>query len=124
MKVLVVDDSPQILNKMKEILSETDFEILVAKDGTEGFGELALGGVDIVIADLNMPRMDGLTMIEFHHKILTEGITSIMLTSEITPELVERGKKIGIDAWLAKPLNKDTILKTLKEVVHKIESKK
>ena len=97
---------------------------MVAKDGTEGFGELALGGVDIVIADLNMPRMDGLTMIEFHHKILTEGITSIMLTTEITPDLVERGKKIGIDAWLAKPLNKETILKTLEEVVHKIESKK
>ena len=122
MKILVVDDSPQILNKMKEILSEHDYEVLTARDGTEGFGELALGGVDIVIADLNMPRMDGLTMIEFHHKIKTEGVTNIMLTSEITPDLVERGKKVGISAWLAKPLNKEAILKTLEEIVHKIEN--
>ena len=124
MKVLVVDDSPQILNKMKEILSETDFEILVAKDGTEGFGELALGGVDIVIADLNMPRMDGLTMIEFHHKIQSEGISTIMLTSIITPELKERGEKIGIDAWMQKPLYKDVILKTLDQIRLKKESEK
>ena len=124
MKILMVDDSPAILDKMKEILDGSDHVLVTAKDGTCGLGELALGGIDVVIADMNMPRMDGLTMIEFQQKILTEGITSIMLTSEITPELVERGKKIGIDAWLAKPLNKDTILKTLKEVVHKIESKK
>ena len=124
MKILMVDDSPAILDKMKEILDGSDHVLVTAKDGTCGLGELALGGIDVVIADMNMPRMDGLTMIEFHHKILTEGITRIMFTSEITPELVERGKKIGIDAWLAKPLNKDTILKTLKEVVHKIESKK
>ena len=123
MKILIVDDSPAILDKMKKILEGTEHVLITAKDGTCGLGELALGGIDVVIADMNMPRMDGLTMIEFHHKLKTEGVINIMLTSEITPDLVERGKKVGISAWLAKPLNKEAILKTLEEVVHKIENK-
>jgi len=124
MKILMVDDSPAILDKMKEILDGSDHVLVTAKDGTCGLGELALGGIDVVIADMNMPRMDGLTMIEFHHQIQTEGIATIMLTSIITPELKERGEKIGIDAWMQKPLYKDVILNTLEQLKIKIDSKK
>ena len=124
MKILMVDDSPAILDKMKEILEGTEHVLITAKDGTCGLGELALGGIDVVIADMNMPRMDGLTMIEFHHKIQSEGISTIMLTSIITPELKERGEKIGIDAWMQKPLYKDIILETLDQINLKKKPKK
>lgn len=124
LKILIVDDSPGILEKMKEIVSESGFIVFTARDGTEGLGELILGGVDIVIADLNMPRMDGLTMIEFFHNIRKENIPTIMLTTVITPELVERGKKMGINAWFQKPLNRDAVLKTLEKIKEETLRKK
>jgi DNA-binding response OmpR family regulator len=116
LKILIVDDSPGILEKMKEIVSQSGYTVFTARDGTEGLGELILGGVDIVIADLNMPRMDGLTMIEFFYNIQKENIPTIMLTTVITPELVARGKKMGINAWFQKPLNRDAVLKTLEKI--------
>ena len=91
---------------MKDIISETNHTLVIAKDGTEGLGEMALGGIDLVISDLHMPRMDGLTMMEFYHHLKTKGIKKIMLTSDINPDLVEKGKKLGVIAWFAKPLNK------------------
>lgn len=124
LKILIVDDSPGILEKMKEIVSETGYTVFTARDGTEGLGELILGEVDIIIADLYMPRMDGLTMVELFQNIQKQNIPTIMLTTVITPELVERGKKMGISAWFQKPLNKGAVLKTLKKIEDESLSKK
>jgi len=116
MKILFVEDSEPVVNRMKDIISETNHTLIIAKDGTEGLGEMALGGIDLVISDLHMPRMDGLTMMEFYDHLRTKGIKKIMLTSDINPELVSKGKELGVIAWFSKPLKKETILKTLTEI--------
>ena len=111
MQILFVDDSEPIIIEMKRILEETNHEMVVARDGGQGLAELAIKNFDIVIADLNLPRMDGLTMIEFYLKLKEEKIPKIMLTTEITADLRERGERIGVDAWMQKPLKKEVILR-------------
>ena len=116
MRILFVEDSESVMNQMKDILNETHHQLTTAKDGTEGLGELALGKIDIVIADLHMPRMDGLTMLEFYEHLRTHNIKKVMLTTEINPELVEKGKQLGVIAWLTKPLRKNNIIGTLEKI--------
>ena len=116
MQILFVDDSEPIIIEMKRILEETNHEMVVARDGGQGLAELAIKKFDIVIADLNLPRMDGLTMIEFYLKLKEEKIPKIMLTTEITADLRERGERIGVDAWMQKPLKKEVILKLLSDI--------
>ena len=116
MQILFVDDSEPIIIEMKRILEETNHEMVVARDGGQGLAELAIKNFDIVIADLNLPRMDGLTMIEFYLKLKEEKIPKIMLTTEITAELRERGERIGVDAWMQKPLKEEVILKLLSDI--------
>ena len=108
---------------MKEIMEGSSHTLFVARDGGDGLGELAARDIDVLIADLNMPKMDGLTMIEFFHKLEIKGISKIMLTTDITPDLRARGEKIGIDAWMPKPLKKDVILRILDEIERKILKK-
>tara|TARA_Y100001958_G_C20990260_1_gene378052 strand:+ start:250 stop:621 length:372 start_codon:yes stop_codon:yes gene_type:complete len=116
MQILFVDDSEPIIIEMKRILEGTNHEMVVARDGGQGLAELAIKNFDIVIADLNLPRMDGLTMIEFYLKLKEEKIPKIMLTTEITADLRERGERIGVDAWMQKPLKKEVILKLLSDI--------
>ena len=116
MKILFVEDSEGVLKQMKNILEGSPHQLTIARDGTEGLGELAMGEVDVVISDLHMPRMDGLTMLEFYECLRTQKIKKIMLTSDINPQLVEKGKKLGIIAWLTKPLSKNNVLNTLKKI--------
>ena len=116
MRILFVEDSVSVVNQMKDILNETHHQLTTAKDGTEGLGELALGKIDIVIADLHMPRMDGLTMLEFYEHLRSHNIKKVMLTTEVNPKLVEKGKKLGVIAWLTKPLRKNNIIGTLEKI--------
>jgi len=116
MNILFVDDSESIITEMKNILEETNHKMVVARDGGQGLAELAIRKFDIVIADLNLPRMDGLTMIEFYLKLKEEKVPKIMLTTEVTAELRERGERIGIDAWMQKPLKGGVIIKLLDDI--------
>jgi len=118
MNILFVDDSQAIVEEMKEIIDETEHKLIIAKDGAAGLAELAITKFDLVIADLNLPRMDGLTMIEFYLKLKEEKIPKIMLTTEISPELKEKGDRIGIDAWMPKPLKRDVVLKLLEDILN------
>ena len=120
MQILFVDDSEAIIMEMKKILEETSYKIVVARDGGQGLAELAIKKFDIVIANLNLPRMDGLTVIEFYLKLKEEKIPKIMLTTEITTDLKERGERIGVDAWMEKPLKRDVIFKLLSDIEKKV----
>ena len=116
MRILFVEDSEAVINQMKEILNESEHQLSIARDGTEGLGELALGNIEVVISDLHMPRMDGLTMLEFYDCLRSQNIKKIMLTTDINPEHVKKGKSLGVIAWLTKPLNKNNVLNTLDKI--------
>ena len=105
---------------MKGIIKETDHTLFCATNGAEGLGELAASQIDVVMSDFNMPKMDGLTMVEFFKKIEKHHVAIIMITARINSDLKDKGDELGITAWIPKPLKKDVILKVLED----LESKK
>ena len=111
-KILIVDDSKTIRQQVSFTLVKGGFEVVEAEDGKDGIDKLkANADIALIISDVNMPNMNGLEMIE---AIKGEGtfshINIIMLTTEGTPELIERAKTAGAKGWLVKPFKPEQLV--------------
>jgi two-component system chemotaxis response regulator CheY len=116
--VLVVDDSSTIRSEVSIALKEAGFDVIAAVDGIDALAQLkAATAVVAVIADINMPRMDGLEMLE---RIKADpkyaALPVVMLTTEGQPDLVQRAKAAGAKGWLVKPFRRDLLLSVVKKV--------
>ena len=110
-KVLVVDDSRSIVAMVRYSLEKTGYQVFSAHDGQEGLERLKeTGGTDIIICDLNMPNMDGLTMLKAV-KASSEyvGIPFLMLTTEAQQSMRQQAKEAGARAWIIKPFTDEQI---------------
>lgn len=116
---LVVDDSKSILSLMRNVLGIAGYDVLTASDGNEGLAVLKSGKhVDIVITDLNMPNMDGITFIWEIRKLPEHVFTPIcMLTTESEQAKLEEGESISIDAWINKPIQPVNVVNIVKTIV-------
>jgi len=112
-RVLVVDDSPTIRQQLRMTLSGAGFSVDCATDGQEGLDRLrADRGFHLVITDMNMPNMDGATMLEqAQAEGLTKGLPIVVLTTEGHPQLVARCKKAGARGWMVKPTKPKVLVK-------------
>ena len=116
--ILTVDDSPSIRLMIKLTLTAQGFEVVQAVDGVEAL-ELARQRVaDLVLADINMPRMDGLTLIK-ELRALPEykTVPMLILTTESAQERKVEGKAAGATGWLVKPFNEQQLLATIGRVL-------
>jgi two-component system chemotaxis response regulator CheY len=116
--ILTVDDSPSIRLMMKLTLTAQGYEVVQACDGVEGL-ELARQRVaDLVLTDINMPRMDGLTLIK-ELRALPEykSVPMLILTTESGQERKAEGKANGATGWLVKPFNDQQLLATIGRVL-------
>lgn len=116
---LVVDDSKSILSLMRNVLDIAGYNVITASDGKEGLVVLKSGKhVDIVITDLNMPNMDGITFIWEIRKLPEHVFTPIcMLTTESEQAKLEEGESISIDAWINKPIQPVNVVNIVKRIV-------
>lgn len=110
--VLVVDDSSTMREIVTSFLSKNGFEVAVATDGRDGLEQLRNDpSIKLVVSDVNMPNMDGLTMAE---KIRTDqgnkSVHIVMLTTEDNPVMRERGRAIGVTGWIVKPFRGEAVL--------------
>ena len=111
-KVLLVDDSDTIRDELKSIIAEKpDVGVCEAVNGLEGLQRLEEDAdIGLMIVDVNMPEMDGITMIK---RICNDGkynhIPIVMLTTEASPEMKEEAKENGVKAWILKPFNEKKI---------------
>ena len=116
--VLVVDDSSTMREIVTSFLSKNGFEVAVATDGRDGLEQLRSDpSIKLVVSDVNMPNMDGLTMAE---KIRTDqgnkGVHIVMLTTEDNPVMRERGRAIGVTGWIVKPFRGEAVLGPFKKL--------
>jgi len=116
-KILVVDDSNTIRQQLAFALTRAGYEVIEAGDGREGLNQIA-GNPDIamIICDVNMPKMNGLEMIEEIAKNKSSFAPVIMLTTEGGNELIERAKKSGAKGWLVKPFKPEQIVDVVKKL--------
>ena len=116
--VLVVDDSNSIRDMVSFTLKSAGYQTVEAKDGLDGLSKAKTGSFDLVISDVNMPNMDGITLCGELRKLSNFKFTPIlMLTTESSTDMKMRGKAAGATGWLVKPFNPDKLLATIKRVV-------
>jgi two-component system chemotaxis sensor kinase CheA len=117
--VLVVDDSFTARTLQKSILEVHGFNVIVAIDGTEALSKLRSEEIDLVISDIQMPRMDGLALLQEMKKDERFGkLPVILVTSMNRTEDQERGLALGADAYLVKQrFDHQTLLETIRQLL-------
>jgi len=117
MTVLVVDDSRTIRQQVGFTLTKEGYTVLEAEDGEDGLAKLKGATVNMIISDVNMPKMDGLTMVEtIRSNEEYKFIPIIMLTTESSGDKIERAKKAGASGWLVKPFNPEQLVGAVKKL--------
>ncbi len=118
-QILVVDDSAAIRNEVESFLKSNSFTVATAVDGADGLNKMRSDGeIKLVISDVNMPNMDGLTMVEkIRGELGNSGVNIIMLTTENDPNMKNRGKAAGVKGWIVKPFNGAAALGAIQKLV-------
>ncbi len=118
-QVLVVDDSSTVRNEVGEYLKANGLDVDFAVDGVDGLKKLTADpGIKLVVCDVNMPNMDGLTMCEkVRSDLKNMNVNIIMLTTESSPVMKERGKAAGVKGWIVKPFKGDAVIGSFKKLV-------
>lgn len=106
MTVLTVDDSATIRALLFVILSQAGYAVIQAEDGVRGLEALTVAHPDVIITDINMPRMDGFGFIAGVRGLLQHRFTPILvLSTEDRDDKIARGEKAGASRWLSKPFD-------------------
>jgi two-component system chemotaxis response regulator CheY len=116
-KVLTVDDSRTMRDMLRLALAGGGFDVVQAVDGEHGLEVLGENGADVIITDINMPKLDGFGFIERVRSDDTYRATPILvLTTESDPEKKYRARTAGATGWIVKPFNPDKLIEVVKKV--------
>ena len=117
-KILAVDDSRTMRNMVKSALLEAGFEVDLAEDGVEGLEMLAQSAPDLVITDINMPRLDGFGMIEgVRERSECAALPILVLTTETGDKLKQRARAAGATGWIVKPFDPEKLVSAINRLV-------
>ncbi|WP_340198456.1 response regulator transcription factor [Ascidiimonas sp. W6] len=120
-KILLVEDDPNFGVVLKDYLTMNDFDVMLAKNGMEGFEKFKKDNYDLCILDVMMPYKDGFTLAkEIREK--DENIPIIFLTAKTMKEDVLKGYKAGADDYLNKPFDSEVLLFKIKAIMQRKSS--
>lgn len=116
--ILAVDDSASMRQMVSFTLKGAGHDVVEASDGNEAL-DIARGrGVDLVVTDVNMPGMDGISLIKELRALPSYRFTPmLMLTTETSTARKQAGKAAGATGWIVKPFNPDQLLATIGKVL-------
>jgi DNA-binding response OmpR family regulator len=113
-KVLIADDDPAVLISLARVLESETYEVILARTGREAVSQLLAEEPNLVLLDLNMPEKDGWEAFELMEK-LNPFMPVIVITAR--PHQYELAVRLGIDAFMEKPLDLPLLLTTIKELL-------
>ncbi len=117
-RILAVDDSAAMRQMVGITLTGAGHQVQQAVDGREALQFAERERFDLVITDVNMPGMDGLTLVrQLRNMPSYRGVPLLVLTTEATTERKLEGKAAGATGWLVKPFNPDRLLATVAKVL-------
>ena len=117
-RILLVDDSVSMREMVGFTLKGAGYAVSQAEDGVEALKFAQGNAVDLVITDINMPNMDGITLIKELRALPTYKFIPILtLTTENSVEKKQLGKIAGATGWIVKPFDPDHLLSTVKRVI-------
>jgi type IV pilus assembly protein PilB len=121
-RILVADDDPQMRRLIKSVLQREGFDVLEAVDGLDALDAVERGGVDLVILDLEMPRLDGLGVLEeLRAQIRTASLPVIVLTAQ-HGESEEKALDLGAQDYLTKPVQTRSLVARVRAVLKRVNS--
>jgi two-component system chemotaxis response regulator CheY len=116
--ILAVDDSTSMRQMVTFTLKDAGYDVVEAADGQQALQAAKSGKFDLVLSDVNMPVMDGITLIKELRALGNCKFTPIlMLTTEAGADKKTEGKQAGATGWIVKPFNPEQLLATVKKVL-------
>ena len=117
-KILAVDDSASMRQMVSFTLKGAGHDVTEAVDGVDALAKAKTAKFDLVVSDVNMPNMDGITLIAELRKLPQFKFTPmLMLTTESSGDKKQAGKAAGATGWIVKPFNPDQLLATIGKVI-------
>jgi two-component system, chemotaxis family, chemotaxis protein CheY len=117
MKILTVDDSRTMREMLRMALIKAGFNVVAAVDGEHGLEMLQECGADVIITDINMPKLDGFGFIERVREDGAHRATPILvLTTESDQAKKDRARRAGATGWIVKPFHPDRLVEAIRRV--------
>jgi two-component system chemotaxis response regulator CheY len=117
MTVLTVDDSRTMREMLRMALADVGFRVVQAEDGVHGLEVLAAERPDVIVTDINMPRMDGFGFIEaVRQDAQYRAIPILVLTTESDDEKKARARRAGATGWIVKPFDPAKLVAAIRRV--------
>lgn len=117
-RILAVDDSTSMRQMVAFTLKSAGFDVAEAEDGAVALELAKKEKFNLVLCDVNMPNMDGISLVKALRELPDYKFTPLlMLTTESGPEKKMEGKQAGATGWLVKPFNPDQLLATINKVI-------
>lgn len=116
--IMTVDDSSSVRQMVGLTLKGAGYQVIEAVDGKDALAKVTGATIDMVVTDLNMPNMDGITLITELRKLPAfKFIPIIMLTTESQADRKQAGKEAGATGWIVKPFKPEQLLGVIKKVL-------
>ncbi len=117
--IIAIDDSETMLSMIKQTLEMGGYSVLLARDGQEGLDVFKdnKDSIDLVVTDINMPIMDGITLINEIRK-LDSDIPILTLTTESEDGMKQKGYEAGANGWIVKPFRPAQFLDIIKQILN------
>jgi len=115
--VIVIDDSQTVRQQVSTVLIGAGYCVVEAEDGADGAQQIQSNATaSLAICDINMPKMSGLDLLEKVKAQTPSHLPFIMLTTEGSPDLIERAVKLGAKGWIVKPFKPDMLLAAVRKL--------
>jgi len=115
--IMVVDDSISIRQVVGIALKQAGYEVFEASDGKDALAKLTGQKVNLIISDVNMPNMDGISFVrELKTRPAYKFTPVLMLTTESQEDKKEQGKAAGARAWMVKPFKPEALLAAVQKL--------
>ena len=115
--ILIVDDSKTVRNLVGFIMKKEGFRVTMAEDGLDGLEKLysAEGDIDLIVSDINMPRMDGFTFIRtVREQEMYRDLPIVVLSTEGQEKDIQQGINLGANMYMVKPAQPEKMVKNVR----------
>jgi two-component system, chemotaxis family, chemotaxis protein CheY len=116
--IMTADDSASVRQMVAFTLKQNGYEVIEAVDGQDALQKLSAKKVDMLLTDLNMPKLDGIGLIKgVRASALNKFIPIVMLTTESQDSKKAEGKSAGATGWIVKPFKPEQLIAVIKKVL-------
>ena len=119
--IMAVDDMRSMRDLVKSVLEKRGYDVITHEDGVQALDYAKNNSVDLVITDINMPNMTGLTLAKELRKLPGYSKTPIlMLTTEDADLKKQEARSVGANGWIQKPFNPDRLVNAVEKTIAKV----